>query len=292
MTIADIEISHPDKLLYPDDEISKKAVAEYYNKVSDYLLSCIKNRPITMRRYPDGISESGFFNKHRPNYFPNFVDDFTVPTRENQSKMHMVGVSSPKALVYLANQDVIELHLTLSRMASLEKPDQMIFDFDPSDDDFEKVRKAAQTLKKLLDDMNITSFVKTSGSRGLHVHVPIQPEHDFGIVKNVAKNIAEKLHQQCPDITTLEQRKNKRENKVFIDFLRNDYAMTAIAPYSLRALPGAPVATPLDWSEVNDPSLTPKTYQLNNLFRRLGQVEDPWEHFNYFNRESDLKSLF
>lgn len=292
MKLADVEISHPDKLLYPGDDISKKAVAEYYNKISEYLLVFIKARPITMKRYPNGINEEGFFNKHRPDYFPNFVDDFTVPTRESQSEMHMVGIGSKKALVYLANQNVIELHAALSTMSSIEKPDQIIFDFDPSDNDFEKVRKAAKGLKKILDDMNIKSFVKTSGSRGLHVHIPLKPEHTFDKVKKFAKQIAEKLQQQFPDITTIEQRKNKRGNKVFIDFLRNDYAMTAIAPYSLRAIAGAPVATPLDWNEVNDRSLTPQTYHLNNIFRRLGQVDDPWKHFNSFNRQLDIDTLF
>lgn len=292
MELADIEISHPDKRLYPDEDISKSAVVKYYSKISEYLLVFIENRPITMKRYPKGINEKGFFNKHRPDYFPNFVDDLTVPTRENQSKMHMAGIGSEKALVYLANQDVIELHSALSTMSSIEKPDQIIFDFDPSDNDFEKVRKAVKGLKNLLDDMNIKSFVKTSGSRGLHVHIPIKPEHTFDKVKKTAKQIAEKLHQQFPDITTIEQRKDKRGNKVFIDYLRNDYAMTAIAPYSLRAVPGAPVATPLDWSEVNDSSLTPQIYHINNIFHRLGQVENPWKHFNYFNRQIDIETLF
>lgn len=291
MELSGVEISHPDKLLYPNDNISKKTVAEYYSKMSEYLLAFIKDCPITMKRYPSGINEDGFFNKHRPEHFPNFVDDLTIPTRENQSEMHMVGIGSEKALVYLANQDVIELHAALSTMSSIQRPDQIIFDFDPSDNDFEKVRKAAKGLKKILDDMNIKSFVKTSGSRGLHVHIPIKPENTFDKVKKTAKQIAEKLHQQFPDITTTEQRKNKRGNKVFIDVLRNDYAMTVIAPYSLRAISGAPVATPLNWSEVNDISLTPQSYHLKNIFHRLAQVENPWKHFNNYNRQLDVEML-
>ena len=129
------------------------------------------------------------------------------------------------------------------------------------------------------------SFVKTSGSRGLHVHVPLKPELHFDKVKKVAKKIAEKLHQQLTDITTMQQRKNKRGNKVFIDILRNDYAMTTIVPYSLRAITGAPVATPLKWEELNDNSLTAQSYHLKNIFHRLGQIDDPCVN-HHLNRAS------
>lgn len=288
MEVAHIEISHPDKLLFPEDHISKKDVADYYSKIAQDLLPFVKDRPITMKRYTEGINHEGFFNKHRPDYFPDFVEDFQVPTRETEGIMHMVGVHSEKALVYLANQNVIELHAALSTMSALEKPDQMIFDFDPSDNDFEKVRTAAKGLKQLLDEMGLKSFVKTTGSRGLHVHIPIKPVTPFDEVKKLAKQMASKLQQQYPDITTLEQRKNKRGNKVFIDILRNDYGMTTIAPYSLRAKQGAPLATPLNWSEVDDPSLTAQTYHLKNIFRRLAQIDNPWKDFNRSNRQIDL----
>ncbi|GGI76393.1 non-homologous end-joining DNA ligase [Legionella impletisoli] len=291
MNILGVEISHPDKMLYPKSDVSKEYVAEYFNKISSYMLPFVKNRPITLKRYPNGIDEDGFFNKHRPDYFPDYVKNLTVPTKEDQSTMNMVGIESEKALVYLAGQDVIELHVALSTMSSLEKPDQIIFDFDPSDNDFEKVRTASKALKNLLDQYNLHSFVKTSGSRGLHVHIPIEPNHTFDVIKKLARNIAQNLHEQCPDITTLEQRKNKRGQNVFIDFLRNDYAMTAIAPYSLRAKEGAPVATPISWEEVHDQSLTPQSYTIKNIFRRLGQIDDPWENFNHYNRGKNLQEL-
>ncbi|KGP62887.1 DNA ligase [Legionella norrlandica] len=292
MKIAKIEISHPEKLLYPDDNISKKEVSEYYSKISQYLLPFVKDRPITMKRYPDGLNKDGFFNKHRPDYFPDFIDNFTVPTREDGFEMSMVGIHSEKGLAYLANQNVLELHVALSTMSSIEKPDQIIFDFDPSEANFENVRSSAKALKSLLDNYDIKSFVKTSGSRGLHVHIPIKPQYEFKIIKKIARTIAEELHEQCSDITTLEQRKEKRSNKVYIDILRNDYAMTAIAPYSLRAKKGAPVAAPLNWEELDDKSLNPSIYNLKNIFQRLGQIENPWENFNHFNRQIDLKICF
>jgi bifunctional non-homologous end joining protein LigD len=167
----------------------------------------------------------------------------------------------------------------LSRSEALEKPDQIIFDLDPSDDDFEKIRTTAFALKTLLDEQDIPSFVKTTGSRGLHIHIPLQVEKAFKEVKAIAEQIARELQKQNPELTTLEHRKDKRGNKVFIDYLRNEYGMTAIAPYSLRALKGAPVATPIDWDELKIPSLGPQTYTLSNIFRRLGQKTDPWKDF-------------
>ncbi|WP_238589533.1 non-homologous end-joining DNA ligase [Legionella cincinnatiensis] len=292
MKIAGIDISYADKLLYPDDNISKGEVVEYFYKISDYLLPFVQKRPVTLKRYPEGINENGFYNKHRPNYFPDFIKEFTVPTLQDNSEMKMAGISSKKALVYLAAQDVLELHISLSTISSIEKPDQIIFDFDPQDDDFEKVREAAFTLKKILEEYDLTTFVKTSGSRGLHVHLPLKAHYKFNKIKAISRKIAEKLHQKCPKITTLEQRKDKRGNKVFIDFLRNDYAMTAITPYSLRARKGAPIATPLEWEELNDNSLNPRSYHLKNIFQRLEKTENPWKNFNKYNRNRDLHDLF
>lgn len=292
MKIAGVDISHADKLLYPDDQISKKEVVEYFYKIAEHLLPFVQNRPISFKRYPNGINESGFYNKHRPAYFPDFIEELTVPMVQNNSEMKMAGIRSKKALVYLAGQNVLELHTPLSTMSSIEKPDQLIFDLDPQDNDFEKIRTTAFALKKMLDEFAITTFVKTSGSRGLHIHLPIKAHCKFAQIKEISRKIAEKLHQQTHQITTLEQRKDQRGNKVFIDFLRNDYAMTAIAPYSLRAKKGAPIATPLTWDELNDPSLNPQSYHLNNIFQRLGKIEDPWKNFNKCNRHIELNALF
>lgn len=279
MKIDHITITHPDKMLFPKDDITKIEVADYYRRIADYMLPWIKNRPLTLKRYPEGIQESGFFNKHAPDYFPDFIERFTVPMEQNQSEMQMVGAENASDLIYLAGQNTIEFHMALSKMENIKKPDQIIFDFDPSDDDFEKVRTAALQLKQILDQKDIPSFVKTSGSRGVHVHIPIRVDKEFTAVKEKAKKIAEVLHHACPGLTTLEQRKEKRGNKVFIDYLRNEYAMTAIAPYSLRARNGAPLATPIEWDELKDTSLMPHTYHLKNIFRRLGQKENPWSQF-------------
>ncbi|VEG91111.1 non-homologous end-joining DNA ligase [Legionella spiritensis] len=287
--MKNIDLTHPNKLLYPDDGIRKKDVADYYARIADYLLPFVKNRPLTMKRYPEGIHEEGFYNKHAPDYFPDFIPRYTVPMEKDASQMSMVGADSVQALVYLAGQNTLELHMALSTMDEIKKPDQMILDFDPSDDDFEKVRNAAFVCKEILDALDLPSFVKTTGSRGVHVHVPLLVACSFKEMKEIARKIAVKIHEKCPRYTTLEQRKNKRGDKVFIDYLRNDYAMTAIVPYSLRALPKAPVATPVDWNELADKSLQPQSYHLKNIFQRLGQKKDPWKLFT--KKRIDTRSI-
>lgn len=244
------------------------------------MLPLIKDRPLTLRRFPDGIREKGFFNKHAPEYFPEFIRRAAVPMRTASGKnMEMVVADDKEDLVYFAGQDTIEMHMALSRLDDLERPDQIIFDLDPSDDDFEKVRQTAFALKDLLDERDIPCFVKTTGSRGLHIHIPLRPERTFDQVKPVALKLARELNHREPGLTTLEQRIDQRGDRVFIDYLRNDYGMTAIAPYSPRALKGAPVATPLDWEELKDPELGPRSYTISNIFRRLGQKADPWVEF-------------
>ena len=290
MKVENVEITHPDKILFPDSGITKRDVADYYQRMAEYMLPYIAARPLTLRQFPDGIEKAGFYGKHAPEHFPDFIRRLAVPMHSKSGKdMEMVMADETADLVYFAGQNTIEIHMGLSKSGALEKPDQIIFDLDPSDDDFEKVRKTAFTLKELLDEHDVPSFIKTTGSKGLHIHVPIKADHLFDEVKDVARNVAEELNGRIPGLTTMEQRKNKRGDKVFIDYLRNDYGMTAVAPYSMRAIKGAPVATPIDWDELKDPSLGPRNYTLSNIFRRLAQKNDPWKGF--YRRKVKLKSI-
>lgn len=275
-------ISHPEKVLFPEVGITKADLADYYRRIAPYLLPFLKDRPLTLRHFPKGITEKGFFHKHAADYYPDFLERLRVPMRsKGGEEMEMIMADEVADLVYLAGQNVIELHTGLSQAAALDKPDQLIFDLDPADDDFAKVRHTALALKELLDQYQLPCFVKTTGSRGLHIHVPVQPERPFAKAKKVARRIAEQLHAQHPELATLEHRKEKRGDKVFIDYLRNDYGMTAIAPYALRALPHAPVATPIEWTELEKSGVEAQTYHLSNIFRRLGQKDPlPWHDFH------------
>ena len=280
MNPKDVPISHPDKMLFPEAGIRKRDLATYYGRIAPYLLPHIQGRALTLKQFPHGIAAEGFFHKHAPGYFPDFIQRLTVPLRSQPGKtIPMVAADAAADLVYLAGQSTIELHMSLSRIGALDQPDQIIFDLDPTDEDFAKVRQTAFALKALLDEREVPSVVKTTGSRGLHIHVPLRVDKPFKEVKRIVRQLAETLHRQIPDLTTLEHRKDHRGQKVYIDYLRNDYGMTAIVPYSLRALPGAPVATPIDWEELSNTALTPQSYHLGNIFRRLGQKEDPWAGF-------------
>jgi bifunctional non-homologous end joining protein LigD len=179
-------------------------------------------------------------------------------------------------LVYLANQACVTLHVGLSRIDRIDHPDRMVLDLDPSDDDFAKVRRAAQEARALLEEVGLAPFLQTTGSRGLHVWVPLDRSADFDQIREFAAAVAALLVARRPGELTTAQRKAKRGDRVFVDVARNAYAQTAVAPYSVRARPQAPVATPLDWPELNDRTLGPQRYTIRNIFRRLAHRRDPW----------------
>lgn len=279
MDIAGITITHPDKILYPQAKITKADLAEYYAFIAEFMLPHIKNRPLSLKQFPTGITHPGFFHKHAAGFYPTHIPVFEVDTHKDGGHMQMVGVNTQRDLVYFAGQNAIEFHMPTSKIKSIEKPDQIILDFDPSDDDFEKVRTLALASRELLAAKKMQCFVKTTGGRGLHVHIPIKPEHTFEKIKPISKEIASYIQTQYPDIATIELRKNKRGNRVFIDYLRNDYAMTAVAAYSLRPNPAAGVATPIHWEELQRKSLHAQSFTIKNIRKRMQNFDDPWADF-------------
>jgi bifunctional non-homologous end joining protein LigD len=227
-----------------------------------------------MQRFPDGIEAEGFFQKNAPDYFPDWIARERLAKADGST--HHVLLNDAATAAYLANQGVITLHVGLSTVARIAKPDRLIFDLDPADDDFAKVQDAARRLKELLDEVELASFVQTTGSCGLHVVCPLDASADFDTVRDFAHRLAGILAARHADALTIEQRKEARGRRVFIDYLRNAYGQTAVAPYSVRAEPGAPVATPLDWPEALAADLTAQRYVVRNIFQRLGQKADPW----------------
>lgn len=279
MDIDGVTISHPDKILFPHENINKAAMCAYYSMIAPYMLPHIKNRPLSLKQYPEGISKPGFFHKHAPGFFPNYMPIFNLPMHKSHGEIAMVGAATARDLVYLAGQNAIEFHIPTSQVKTIDKPDQIILDFDPSDDDFEKVRALALLTHKILNDRKMQSFVKTTGSRGVHVHIPFKPKLTFEEVKPIAKELAMYIQMQCPEIATIELRKNKRGNKVFIDYLRNDYAMTSVAPYSLRANQAAGIATPISWEELKNKALNGQSFTIHNIQKRMQNFKDPWQDF-------------
>lgn len=269
-----LSISNRDKVFFPKTGITKGDLVDYYARIGETALRYFTNRPLSMQRFPDGIAEDGFFQKDAPDYFPDWIERCRLE-KEGGTVDHIVA-NSVATLVYIANQGCITPHLGLSRIDAIERPDRLVFDLDPADDEFRKVRTAALRLKELLGEIELAPYVQTTGSRGLHVVIPLDRSIDFDAARDFARMLCETLAARHPDSLTVEQRKDKRGSRVFLDYLRNAYGQTAVAPYSVRAKEGAPVATPLDWSEVGDSDLGPRKYTIGNVFRRLAQKDDPW----------------
>ncbi len=248
----------------------------YYDRIADYILPYLKDRPLTMQRFPKGISEKGFFQKHIPDYFPDWIT--TVRIEKVGGWVEHVACNTKETFLYLVEQDVITYHILLSNKNCITFPDKLVFDLDPLDGYFKLAIKAARVLQNLLEnEFGFTAFVMTSGSKGLHVVVPLFQEDSFDEVHDFAKNVSLYICKKHPNDFTTAIRKNKREGKLYVDFLRNSYAQTSVCPFSVRAIENAPVATPIGWSELDDKNLDPQLYTIKNIFNRLEKVEDPWQ---------------
>lgn len=271
----EVEVARPDKVLFADDGITKLDLAEYYERVADVMVPHIQRHPLALVRFPDGLDGERFFQKAAPDSFPDWIDRVRLEKREGGATEYVLCCDDAATLVYLANLACVEIHALLARAERPKRPDRMVFDLDPSTGDFEPVREGARALRKALADVGSEPLLMTTGSRGLHVYVPLPEEDGFDDVRRHARDVAEDLVGDH-DFLTLEHRKEKRGDRVFVDVLRNAYGAHTVSPYSVRGRPGAPVATPLDWDELDDPELHPQRYTIRNLFRRLGQKDDPW----------------
>jgi bifunctional non-homologous end joining protein LigD len=266
----EVEISRPDKVLFPDDGITKLELAEYYQSVAKKMLALIKDHPLALVRFPDGITGQRFFQKSKQKWFPDWIETVELPKKGGTTEY--VVACRPATLIFLANQACIELHPLLAPTKHPTCPDRLIFDFDPSTDDFEPVREGARALKALLDDLKLPSFLMTSGSRGLHVYVPLKGSDDYELVRTFADDVAVWLSKRYEHLTT-EFKKADRGDRVFVDSMRNSFGAHAIAPYSPRGKSGAPVATPIPWPELDDPELDAARYSL----RSPREGADPWK---------------
>jgi bifunctional non-homologous end joining protein LigD len=237
----------------------------------------LRDRPLTLERYPNGINTKRFFQKEVSSYFPKWIRTATVEKVGGQVT-HVI-CNDTATLVYLANQACVTPHIFLSRIDKIMVPDQMVFDLDPQGDDFELVRATASAFKQLLDDLALPAFLKTTGSRGLHVVVPLQRREEYDGVRTFARELAGIVVSQAPRARTMEQLKANRGNRVFIDINRNGYAQLVAPAYAVRARRGAPVSVPLDWSELDDKKLRANSFTIHNVFERLEKKNDPWKDF-------------
>jgi len=270
-----ITVTNIDRILFPKSKIKKADFITYHYKIAKTMLPYMEDHPLTMHRFPDGIKGEGFYQKNAADYFPKWIKTFGVKNKDGSTTKYVI-CNNQATLVYLANQ-VCTLHLWLSKIPRVKYPDRMIFDLDPAKSSipFSEICRQALHLKELLEKLRLKSFAMATGSRGIHVIVPLNGRYDFDTVSECAYAIAELMVEADPDNLTLEIRKAKRGARIFIDTLRNGFGATAVAPYSVRSIEGAPVATPLEWHELKDKKLTAQKYTIKNIFNRLKSVGDP-----------------
>lgn len=267
-----VEISRPRKALFPSG-ITKEDLARYYERIAATMLPHMKGRPVSMERFPDGIEGQRLVHKNVPRHFPDWIARATVAKRGG--RVTHVVCSEPATLVYLANQACITPHVWLSRTDRIDRPDRLIFDLDPPPGGaFDDVRAAARALGDLLRDLELAPFAMTTGSRGVHVTVPLQRRKDFDGVRAFARDVARVLIAG-DDRLTLEHRKANREGRIYVDVGRNAYAQTAVPPYAVRPRPEAPVAVPLAWDELSEAGLAPDGWTIHTIFERLDGRGDP-----------------
>ncbi|MBN2267535.1 MAG: non-homologous end-joining DNA ligase [Candidatus Babeliaceae bacterium] len=270
-----IELSHLDKIWFPESDITKGTVIQYYEKIADYFLSHVKNHLIVMHRFPDGISGENFYQKQIPDYFPRWIKRKEITLKKGE-KQTLALVEKAADLIYMANQGVLVFHAWMSSIDKVDYPDQIFFDLDPEDSSLEDLRFAARKIREVLEKHHLKPFIKTTGLHGYHVVAPIFAQHPFEKVYAFAKSLSVELVNQYPDKLSIDLNKESRKRKIYID-LRDSYGQTGVAPYSLRAAEGAPVATPIDWDELSE--VAPNTYTMHNIFKRLGQRDDAWKNF-------------
>ena len=273
-----VEFTNLDKVLYPDLHITKGQVIEYYIKMAPRMMGILADRPMVLTRFPDGVGKEGFYEKDLPLGAPSWVQRFKEYSESSQREINYVVCNDLDTLIWLANLAALELHVTLSRTKEFRKPDLALFDVDPRPPaSMDDVVNVALLLKEKLDTLNLKSFVKTSGKKGLHIVVPLVREYSFGQTREFTHQIAKYLSTESSAVVS-EFSKVKEPGTVYVDYLQNSHGKTMISPYSLRAVPQATVSMPLSWDEVKK-GLKPETF---TILTAINSSSDPWRNlFKY-----------
>jgi bifunctional non-homologous end joining protein LigD len=271
---ASLRITHPEKVLFPDDGITKGDLAAYYESIAPVMVPHLRGRPITMERFPAGIGRKGFIQKDVSKGFPAWLERVEVPKKDGT--VHHPLVTDTRSLLWIANQNCITPHVWTSRVPNLHYPDVCVFDLDPSADEPDVLRAAALALRDLLDELGLPSWVKTSGSKGFHILVPLDGKTPMGEVAGFAHRVGTILVRRDPRHLTQEFSKADRAGRIFVDTGRNGYSATFAAAYAVRAKPGAPVSAPCTWEEIERGEVGPRTFTLRTMAERVQAVGDPW----------------
>lgn len=268
-------ITHPEKIMFPDEGITKGELASYYETVAPVMLPHLRRRPVTMERFHRGITTPGFFQKDVSKGFPEWLERVEVP--KHGGTVHHPIVTNTEGLLWLANQNSITIHVWPSRAPQLYQPDVCVFDLDPMNaDDVDSLRTAALSVRDLLAELGLPSWIKTTGSKGFHIAVPLDGKSDFGTVARFAHTVGQILVKRDPDHLTQEFSKVDRGGRILVDTGRNGYSATFAAAYTVRAKPGAPVSAPCSWEEVERGEVGPKSFTLRMMAERIAATGDLW----------------
>lgn len=271
-----IEISHPDKLYWPEDKLTKADLIDYYQQVAPFMLPYLLDRPQNLNRHPEGIHGTSFYQKDFDQSHPDWLETKEIYSESTGQYISYVVCKNKETLFYLANLGCIEINPWNSRTGSLQQPDYLLFDLDPVEVDFAAVVQVAQTLHELLDSLKLPNYCKTSGKRGLHIFIPLGAKYQFEQARLLAQLLATHLQTKLPELISLERSPDKRRGKVYIDYLQNRFGQTTAAVYSARPVAGATVSTPLEWKEVNN-KLDPQRFTIKTVPQRLAKVADLWQ---------------
>jgi len=267
-------ITHPEKVMFPEDGITKGDLAAYYEAVAGVMLPHLRGRPLTMERYPAGIGKKGFWQKDVSKGFPDWLERVKVPKKDGF--LHHPIITDERSLLWVTNQNTITQHVWISRVPELYYPDICVFDLDPSKDDVKAVQSAALGLRDLLEELGLPSWVKTSGSKGFHIVVPLDGKSEMSEVEQFANTVGRVFVSLAPDHLTQEFNKVDRKGRIYIDTGRNGYSATFAAAYTVRAKNGAPVSAPCTWEEIEKGKVAPNTFTLRNTPARIKKVGDLW----------------
>ena len=276
--IAGIKLTHPDRILYPEQGITKRELALYFEQIADWILPHVVDRPLTLVRCPEGHNKQCFYQRHVTDSASEWIRP--VPIREKGKLVNYVAIKDLQGLIALVQMGVLELHTWGCTTDHIDQPDRLIFDLDPDPEiSWEPLKQAAQSLRAYLSDLGLTSFVKTTGGKGLHVVVPVVPKIDWDNAKEFSKRVAEWMVRQAPDRYTATMSKAKRQGKIYIDYLRNAKTATAVSAYSTRARAGAPVSVPLRWGELGG-DVREDYFNVRNILQHLSRSrKDPWHDY-------------
>jgi bifunctional non-homologous end joining protein LigD len=272
-----LKLTNQDKIYFPNEKIRKGEIVNYYKEISPFILPYLIDRPQSMNRFPNGITEESFYQKDVDrSKIPEWIKTEKIYSESNKKYINYIVCNDAATLIYLANLGCIEINPWNSKITRPENPDWMVLDLDPEKISFREVVRTALEVRTVLKEMGIESYCKTSGATGLHIFVPLEGKYDYNIVKNFAQLIATEVNERLPKTTSILRIPAKRQGKVYLDFLQNRRGQTLAAPYSTRPKPGATVSTPLDWKEVND-KLDPADFTIRTILKRLHNKGDIWK---------------